>query len=105
MVTTNTQAGASKSSGAKAGASSTCTAPSTSARARADESACGALDRPLPWGVGTVFLAIHPMASASLCCPIRCVVVLVTSGSSKLSSSARLFLHFGRRGRAVQIPA
>ena len=51
-----------------------------------------------------VFLAIHPMASASLCCPIRRVVVLVPSGSSKPASSARLSLHFGSRGRAVQKP-
>jgi hypothetical protein len=51
-----------------------------------------------------VFLAIHPMASASLCCPIRRVVVLVPSGSSTPGSSARLSLHFGSRGRAVQNP-
>jgi hypothetical protein len=37
------------------------------------------------------------MASASLCCPIRRVVVLVPSGSSKPASSARLSLHFGSR--------
>ena len=47
-----------------------------------------------------MFLAIHPMASASLCCPIRRVVVLVPSGSSKPAASARLSLHFGSRGRA-----
>ena len=51
-----------------------------------------------------VFLAIHPMASASLCCPIRRVVVLVPSGSSKPAASARLSLHFGSRGRSVQKP-
>ena len=54
--------------------------------------------------LGPVFLAIHPMASASLCCPIRRVVVLVPSGSSKPAASARLSLHFGSRGRAVQKP-
>jgi hypothetical protein len=54
--------------------------------------------------LGPVFLAIHPMASASLCCPIRRVVVLVHSGSSKPAASARLSLHFGSRGRAVQKP-
>jgi len=51
-----------------------------------------------------VFLAIHPMASTSLCCPIRRVVVLVPSSSSKPAVSARLSLHFGSRGRAVQKP-
>ena len=50
-----------------------------------------------------VFLAIHPMSSASLCCPIRRVVVLVPSGSSK-PASARLSLHFGSQGRAVKKP-
>jgi hypothetical protein len=50
-----------------------------------------------------VFLAFHPIASASLCCPIRRVVVLVPSGSSK-PAAARLSLHFGSRGRAVQKP-
>jgi len=44
------------------------------------------------------------MASASLCCPIRRVVVLVPSGSSKSASSSRLSLHFGSQGRAVQKP-
>jgi hypothetical protein len=53
--------------------------------------------------LGPVFLAIHPMASASLCCPIRRVVVLVPSSSSK-PASARLSLHFGSRGQAVQKP-
>lgn len=50
-----------------------------------------------------VFLAIHPMASTSLCCPIRRVVVLVPAGSSK-PASARLSLHFGSQGRAVKKP-
>ncbi len=50
-----------------------------------------------------VFLAIHPMAAASLCCPIR-RVVLVPAGSSKPALSARLSLHFGSRGWAVQKP-
>jgi hypothetical protein len=44
------------------------------------------------------------MASASLCCPIRRVVVLVPAGSSKPAASARLSLHFGSRGRAVHKP-
>jgi len=44
------------------------------------------------------------MASAFLSCPIRRVVVLVPAGSSKPSSSARLTLHFGSQGRAVQKP-
>ena len=51
-----------------------------------------------------MFLAIHPMASASLCCPVRRVVVFVPSGSSKSASASRLSLHFGSRGRAVQKP-
>jgi hypothetical protein len=44
------------------------------------------------------------MASASFCCLIPRVVVLVPSGSSKPASSARLTLHFGSRGQAVQKP-
>ncbi len=43
-------------------------------------------------------------ASAPLCYPIRLVVVLVPSGSSKPAASARLSLHFGSQGRAVQKP-
>jgi hypothetical protein len=63
---------------------------------------------PLPGGgggaLGPVYLAIDPMASAPLCYPIRLVVVLVPSGSSKPAASARLSLHFGSQGRAVQKP-
>jgi len=44
------------------------------------------------------------MASNSLCCPIRRVVVLVPSGYSKLAASAHRSLHFDSRGRAVQKP-
>jgi len=51
-----------------------------------------------------VFLAILSMASASLCCPIRRVVVKVPAGSSKPAASARLSLHFDSRGRAVLKP-
>jgi hypothetical protein len=47
--------------------------------------------------LGPVFLAIHPMASASLCCPIRQVVVHVYPGSTKVFSEPRLTLHLGRR--------
>ena len=81
----------------------TSTAPSTSARARANASACGALARPLRWGVEAGVPRLPAMASAFLCCPIRRVVVLVPAGSSK-PSSARLSLHFGSQGRAVQTP-
>ena len=53
---------------------------------------------------GPVFLAIHPMATASLCCPIRQVLVHVYPGSSKAASEPRITLYFGRRGRPVQKP-
>jgi len=88
-----------------AGASTTPALPHPPRRAQGLTRAPAA---PLPGrcggALGPVFLAIHPMASASLCCPIRRVVVLVPSGSSKPAASARLSLHFGSRGRAVQKP-
>ena len=89
-----------------AGASTTPALPHPPRRAQGLSQAPAA---PLPGrcggALGPVFLAIHPMASASLCCPIRRVVVLVPAGSSKpAASSARLSLHFGSRGRAVQKP-
>ena len=55
-----------------------------------------------PWGL--VFLAIPPMATASLCCPIRRVMVLVRPGSSQAARVSRLSLHYGRRGQPVQKP-
>jgi len=43
-------------------------------------------------------------SSASLCCPIRQVVVHVYPGTRKLASEPRFTLHFGRRARPVQKP-
>jgi hypothetical protein len=87
-----------------AGASTTPALPHPPRRAQGLTQAPAA---PLPGrcggALGPVFLAILPMASASLCCPIRRAVVLVPSSSSK-PASARLSLHFGSRGRAVQKP-
>jgi hypothetical protein len=54
--------------------------------------------------LGPAFLAIPPMGTASLCCPIRRVMVLVRPGSSQAASVARLRLHYGRRGQPVQKP-
>jgi hypothetical protein len=54
--------------------------------------------------MGPVFLAFDPMATASLCCPIRRVVVHVYPGSSKAASEPRLTLFFGRRGKPVLKP-
>jgi hypothetical protein len=44
------------------------------------------------------------MATASLCCPIRQVLVHVYPGPSKAAGEPRLTLHFGRRGRPVLKP-
>ena len=44
------------------------------------------------------------MATASLCCPIRQVLVHVYPGSSKAAGIPRITLHIGRRGRPVQKP-
>lgn len=44
------------------------------------------------------------MATASLCCPIRRVVVLVPPSASQAATVSRLRLHFGRQGQAVQKP-
>lgn len=54
--------------------------------------------------LGLVFLAIPPMATASLCCPIRRVIVLVRPAASQAASVSRLRLHFGRQGQPVQKP-
>jgi hypothetical protein len=54
--------------------------------------------------LGLVFLAIPPMATASLCCPIRRVLVLVRPSASQAASVSRLTLHYGRRGQPVQKP-
>ena len=81
----------------------TSTAPSTSFRQGLTRAPAAPLPGRCGGALGPVFLAIHPMASASLCCPIRRVVVLVPASSSK-PASARLSLHFGSRGRAVQKP-
>ena len=51
-----------------------------------------------------VFLTIHPMASASLSCPIRQVLVPVYTGSSKAANEPRITLYVGRRGRPVKKP-
>ena len=44
------------------------------------------------------------MATASLCCPIRLVLVHVYPGSSKAASQPRIPVFFGRRGLPVQKP-
>jgi hypothetical protein len=44
------------------------------------------------------------MATASLCCPIRHVLVHGYPGISKAASEPRLVVHFGRRGRPVLKP-
>ena len=62
------------------------------------------LARPLRQGLGAVFLAIPSMATASLCCPIRRVMVLVPASSSQGASVPRLTLHYGRSGQPVQKP-
>lgn len=51
-----------------------------------------------------MFLAIPAMATASLCCPIRRVMVVVPPCSSQAASEPRITLHFGRRGQAVKKP-
>ena len=51
-----------------------------------------------------VFLALPPMASAPLSCPIRRVMVLVRPAASQAASVSRLRLHFGRQGQPVQKP-
>ena len=43
-------------------------------------------------------------SSASLCCPIRQVVVLVYPGTRKAASEPRITLHSGRRARPGQKP-
>lgn len=80
-------------------------APAATARARAEAS-------PIPQGLGPwrgrcsrgVERLIPSMASDSLCCPIRQVVVHFYPGSNKAVCEPRLTLHFGRRGRPVQKP-
>ena len=55
-----------------------------------------------PFSLGPLLLTSqHP---ASLCCPIRQVLVHVYPGPSKAASEPRLTLHFGRRGRPVLKP-
>jgi hypothetical protein len=44
------------------------------------------------------------MASSSLCCPVRQVIVHVYPGGIKAASEPRITIHFGRRGRPVQKP-
>jgi len=79
------------------------TAPSTTARARADASACGALARPLRWGVGAG-VPRHP--SHGLRIPLLPHPPRGGPGAFQLQQArpARLSLHFGSRGRAVQKP-
>lgn len=44
------------------------------------------------------------MATASLCCPIRRVMVLVRPCTRQAARISRLTLHYGRRGQPVQKP-
>ncbi|MFM7266219.1 MAG: hypothetical protein ACKOZW_11640 [Cyanobium sp.] len=44
------------------------------------------------------------MASSSLCCPVRQVLVHVYPGCSKAFDQPRVTVHIGRRGRPVQKP-
>ncbi len=82
----------------------TSTAPSTSAAQGLTQAPAAPLPGRCGGALGPVFLAIHPMASASLCCPVRQVLVHVYPGSSKAWSEPRVTVHIGRRGRPVQKP-
>lgn len=54
--------------------------------------------------IRSVFSAFKAMATASLRCPIRQVIVHVYPGTSKTAGEARLTLHFGRRARPLLKP-